>query len=98
MRLIPYALTDVGKKRDHNEDNHLVREDIGLFAVADGMGGHQAGERASKMALDTLTTELKSPEEKADRNDVRQHLPTATQAPGPAIFGAAQTAPTLTVR
>ena len=54
MKIIPYALSDVGKKRDHNEDSYLVRGDVGLFAVADGMGGHQAGERASRMALDTL--------------------------------------------
>jgi protein phosphatase len=95
MRLIPYALTDVGKKRDHNEDNHLVREDIGLFAVADGMGGHQAGERASKMALETLTTVIRNPVDKTDRNDVLQHLRTATQAAGAAIFDAAQADPTL---
>jgi protein phosphatase len=95
MKLIPYSLTDVGKKRDHNEDNHLVREDLGLFAVADGMGGHQAGERASKMALETLTSELRRPGETADRNDVLSCLRTATQAAGAAIFDAAQADPAL---
>lgn len=54
MRLLAWAKTDVGRKRDHNEDSYLVAEDVGLFAIADGMGGHQGGETASKMALQVL--------------------------------------------
>ena len=95
MKIIPYALSDVGKKRDHNEDSYLVRGDVGLFAVADGMGGHQAGERASRMALDTLVGELKPPENNADRKDVLACLRDATQASGAAIFDAAQADPNL---
>jgi serine/threonine protein phosphatase PrpC len=99
MKRLVYSLTDVGKKRDHNEDNFLVREDVGLFAVADGMGGHQAGERASRMALDTLAGELKMPEvapgTAPDRDDVLSRLREATQAAGAAIFDAAQADPGL---
>src|SRR6476661_9445976 len=95
MKLIPYALSDVGRKRDHNEDSFLVREDVGLYAVADGMGGHQAGERASRMALETLATILKRPEQAADRDDVLAKLRDATQAAGAAIFDAAQSDPSL---
>jgi len=47
-------LTDVGKVRKNNEDRLGLWEDLGLFVVADGMGGHQAGEIASQMAVDTL--------------------------------------------
>jgi serine/threonine protein phosphatase PrpC/CRP-like cAMP-binding protein len=53
------ALTDVGRQRDHNEDNFLVDKKLGLFVVCDGMGGHAAGEVASALAVRTLHEELK---------------------------------------
>ena len=49
------AKTDVGPQRDHNEDSFAVLDADGLYIVADGMGGHAAGEVASKMAVDILT-------------------------------------------
>jgi protein phosphatase len=49
-----FGKTDVGRRRKLNEDNFLVDTETSLFAVCDGMGGHNAGEVASKMAIETL--------------------------------------------
>jgi PPM family protein phosphatase len=46
--------TDVGRRRKINEDSYLVSSESSLYAVCDGMGGHNAGEVASKMAIDTI--------------------------------------------
>ncbi len=43
------GLTDIGRRRQLNEDAMLVDDDSGLYVVADGMGGHNAGEVASKL-------------------------------------------------
>lgn len=54
LRAEGFGLTDRGMQREHNEDNFLVLDDFQLFVVADGMGGHRAGDVASKIAADTI--------------------------------------------
>lgn len=54
--------THVGLRREHNEDTYYADSELGLYLVADGMGGHENGEVASALARDTLVREIKNGE------------------------------------
>ncbi len=54
MKVTAAGLSDVGRKRKSNEDSYHIDSERGLFIVADGMGGHVAGEVASRLAVDTI--------------------------------------------
>ena len=54
VRFEAVGVTDIGRQRKHNEDHVLLRPELDLFVVADGMGGHNAGDIASKLATVSL--------------------------------------------
>ncbi|MBI4391577.1 MAG: Stp1/IreP family PP2C-type Ser/Thr phosphatase [candidate division NC10 bacterium] len=71
VRILVVGRTDPGRQREHNEDSLLADPEAGLFAVADGMGGHEAGEVASALALAALHESLAP----------RRQLPASLQPP-----------------
>jgi serine/threonine protein phosphatase PrpC len=60
MRAMATGLSDVGLQREHNEDSFVVLTEYDLYIVADGMGGHRAGDVASRLATDTIADFFKS--------------------------------------
>jgi serine/threonine protein phosphatase PrpC len=55
-----YGLTDRGRVRPTNEDCFAIHEELGLCVIADGMGGHNAGEVAARLAVDAVVDHLQS--------------------------------------
>lgn len=100
-----HGVSDVGMKRDHNEDSFLVDLELGLLVVADGMGGHAGGEHASRLAVETIQREVRRAKEAdgglferptgIEDSPLPDVLRQAVEAASAAIFDAAQTDPEL---
>jgi serine/threonine protein phosphatase PrpC len=73
-----FAATDIGRQRDHNEDNYLVDPTLNLFVVADGMGGHAAGEVASQISVHEVSRVVRENADVIDRY-AKQHDMNARQ-------------------
>ena len=69
MRIKASGITDVGLKREENEDSYLKEDNLGLYVVADGMGGHLAGEVASRVAVEMISKSIKKWLEEEARED-----------------------------
>jgi len=87
MRILSHGGTDTGRKRTNNEDAFLMNDGLGLYAVADGIGGTEGGEVASRIAVETLAESMPDLLGDKDRTpaagsaaDGRTELPALRQA------------------
>ncbi|MFL5354581.1 Stp1/IreP family PP2C-type Ser/Thr phosphatase [Archangium sp.] len=105
MKVVSAGLTDVGRKRNHNEDSFLIDDELQLYVVADGMGGHAGGGTASRIAVETIDKELRRARDGRDNPFVTspnlqdallpEALRTAVEKACLAIFTTAQEDPRL---
>ena len=105
MRVLCKGLSDTGRKRDHNEDSFLIDEELSLFVVADGMGGHAGGGTASRIAVETIDAEVRRARAKPDspllaktplqESRIPEVLRAAVESACANIFRAAQADPRL---
>src|SRR5262245_36363816 len=102
MRITSCGITDVGVKRTNNEDNFLINDELSLYVVCDGMGGHAGGEFASAIGVNTVeevltgldtTPEIESAREDGTVEVTRERLRYAVRLAGKRIYEKATAEP-----
>jgi protein phosphatase len=99
LRVLASAGTDIGQNREHNEDTILLRADLNLFIVADGAGGHNAGNVASALATTALANAFEAtvktfsgaPEDEDLGSPAARRLATAIHRANKEVVGVART-------
>lgn len=87
--MVVSALSHIGSVREYNEDSMFASEDstIPLFIVADGMGGHKAGEVASSMAIDIIVEEFKENNKELNNpNDIKGFIKNAMERANALVY------------
>jgi len=74
------GITDIGKCREDNEDALLIDDDMGLYIVADGVGGHQAGEVASHLVVETMSHTIRKLINADSTGELIDHDPTLSSS------------------
>jgi protein phosphatase len=105
LTVVSAGTTDVGRKRTHNEDSFLVDDELQLYVVADGMGGHAGGGTASRIAVETIDREVRAASKAREtafrlrgplqESPLPEVLRSAVEKACMAIFNAAQDDPQL---
>ncbi|MFT5153578.1 MAG: serine/threonine protein phosphatase PrpC [Planctomycetota bacterium] len=100
MKARGFGSTDVGRERESNEDAFLLDDDLGIYAVSDGMGGHAAGEEAARLAIEAVRESITIAGQRIESRDLdhsvlRRLATDAMRAAGARVYERATTVPEL---